>query len=66
MVKIGDVLRIPVSSEMEFDKGKRKCMTKRYANGTCIYVHPKGRFAVFDFGDKKETFYISDLKAMGF
>lgn len=66
MVKIGDVLRLPVSSEMECDNGKRKGMAKRYADGTCIYVHPKERFAVFDFGYKRETFYIADLKAMGF
>jgi len=63
MVKVGDVLRLPVATESVND-GTRRMIT-RYENGVCIFVHPKGRFATFDFGWQRESFSMNDLKSMG-
>lgn len=49
MIQIGDKMRLSISSHEE-TRGRQKVFIKDYAEGTVIYIHPKNRFVVFDFG----------------
>lgn len=55
MVKIGQKMMLSIYTETE-QRGTGKTAVKIYAEGTCIYVHPLNRFAVFDFGGFRESF----------
>ena len=54
MIQIGDKMRLSVSSHEE-TRGRQKISVKDYAEGTVIYIHPKNRFVVFDFGWFRES-----------
>lgn len=54
MIQIGDKMRLSVSSHEE-TRGRQKFSVKDYAEGTVIYIHPKNRFVVFDFGWFRES-----------
>lgn len=54
MIHIGDKMRLSVSSHEE-TRGRQKFSVKDYAEGTVIYIHPKNRFVVFDFGWFRES-----------
>ena len=55
MIQIGDKMRLSISSHEE-TRGRQKVFIKDYAEGTVIYIHPKNRFVVFDFGGFRESF----------
>lgn len=60
MVKVGQKVTLSVESQ---EDGKKK--TKVRTAAVCIYVHPKNRFALFDFGWGRECFTEKQLEGMG-
>ena len=54
MIQIGDKMRLSISSHEE-TRGRQKVFIKDYAEGAVIYIHPKNRFVVFDFGWFRES-----------
>lgn len=54
MIQIGDKMRLSISSHEE-TRSRQKFSVKDYAEGTVIYIHPKNRFVVFDFGWFRES-----------
>lgn len=61
MVQIGDKIRLSVCSHEE-TIGRKKVFVKDYAEGTVIYIHPKNRFVVFDFGWCRESIRPEDIE----
>lgn len=60
MIKIGQ--QVILSAESQEDGKKRE---KVQVAVTCVYIHPKRRFAVFDFGWCRESFTEAQLNDMG-
>mgnify|MGYP003565636341 FL=1 len=54
MIQIGDKMWLSISSPEE-TRGRQKFSVKDYAEGTVIYIRPKNRFVVFDFGWFRES-----------
>lgn len=54
MIQIGDKMWLSISSHEE-TRGRQKFSVKEYAEGTVIYIRPKNRFVVFDFGWFRES-----------
>lgn len=54
MIQIGDKMWLSFSSHEE-TRGRQKFSVKDYAEGTVIYIRPKNRFVVFDFGWFRES-----------
>ena len=53
-MQIGDKLSLSIACHEE-NRGRSKVFIKEYAVGTVIYIHPKNRFVVFDFGWFRES-----------
>ena len=53
-MQIGDKLSLSIVCHEE-NRGHSKVFVKEYAVGTVIYIHPKNRFVVFDFGWFRES-----------
>lgn len=62
MVKIGQKMKLPIEIDEE-DAWKKKMAKKTMVEGVCIFVHPKGRFATFDFGSHRQCFRFDELEA---
>ena len=60
MIQIGDKMRLSISSHEE-TRGRQKFFIKDYAEGTVIYIHPKNRFVVFDFGWFRESIIPAEI-----
>lgn len=60
MIKVGQRVTISVGTQ---EDGKKR--EKVQGAATCVYIHPKRRFAVFDFGWYRESFTEAQLNDMG-
>lgn len=60
MFQLGQEMNLPVGMQEEND-GRKKTRKKIYAVGTCVYIHPKNRFALFDFGNFRQCFTENDI-----
>lgn len=60
MIKAGQSVTLTVESQE--DGKKRK---KVQVAAICVYIHPKRRFAVFDFGWCRESFTVAQLQDVG-
>lgn len=60
MIKVGQ--RVTLAIESQEDGKKRE---KVQAAATCVYIHPKRRFAVFDLGWCRKSFTEAQLQDMG-
>lgn len=60
MIKAGQSVTLTVESQ---EDGKKR--EKVQAAAICVYIHPKRRFAVFDFGWCRESFTEAQLQDMG-
>lgn len=65
MPKIGKSYRLPIAKEEVRVGGKKKEFVPVYADGRCVYIHPKNRFAVFDFGTFRQCFTFQEIASQG-
>ena len=60
MIKVGQ--RVTLTADSQEDGKKRK---RIQVAAICVYIHPKRRFAVFEFGWCRESFTEAQLQDMG-